>query len=354
MNQFITDNHYRRYPFYQSASLAFNDALIVDAQIVLSTDFNIYNAGSVSFDSTVSQVGETDLVFAIQSVELSGYTLQGTISDTASEDTRVILTLVDGSDVPHPELGYGFVMVGSVASLLTYGKGVSFTAIPLDPAVIRVFYPNKPVSLYVGNMTRPGPSVFGETIGAASSFELQGRVPVTTQGCTEATTAPDVDQVSVDAVGEVTEIAVPIPDAPITEITNTTITTVTVHDIDILDALPVLPTAYDAVVEGGVACVAGCVVGAGYNVALSGDLADKIIEFTYQLGGGLGVDCDAVPGYPELGTLAVDCVKSLNGCHTFHGALTLQGGTGVSLVPDPAGHRILVLVNASDLTRAAP
>ncbi len=353
MNQYITENHYRSFPFLQGYTNNFSDALIVDAQVVLATDFQLYVDGYVAFSSTISIAGGATLVFTIHSTALSGYKLVGDVLDSA-DDTRILLTLVDASDVPHPELGYGFVVVGNMASLISYGKGIPFTPVPLDPAITRVFATNQPLSIFVGNKTRPGPSLFGETIGAASSFDLQARIAETVEGCIEVTTEPDVDQVSVDDVGNATEIAIPAPDSSYDQFSDGTITTVTIHDIDILDAIPTLPTAYDAVVEGGVACAPGCVVGPGYNVVLSGDLEAQTLKFTYQLGGGLGVNCDSVPGYPVLGTVASDCVKAINGTHTHNGVLTLKGGTGVSLVQDPAGHRILVLVNASDLTRAAP
>ncbi len=353
MNQYLTSNHYRRFPFVQDATLPFDDAVFADVQIAIVKDFEVFDGGACRLTKLVRGAGTTALEFTIVSTPMSGFKLTGTSADT-DDDTRITLTLVDASDVQRPELGYGYCVIGNPASMAAL-PGTTTMSADLDTAAIRALTFNQPLSIFVGNTTRSGPSTCDETPGATHTLQIQNRSAALVEGCVETTTAPDTLQVSVDSVtGVSSEIAIVPPVELFSQISNTTITTITTTDATINDAVPALPTGYDAIVEGGAACAADCVVDAGHNVDLSGSFVDNILQFNYTLGGGIGVDCDEVLGYEDLGTLSSQCIKAINGTHTQTGEFTLTGGAGVSLVPDPAGHRILILMNAPDQSRAAP
>lgn len=348
MNQFLTANHYRRLPFVEDAVLPFADDAFVDARVVLAQAFG---ATTVSLTSLTRASSTTSFVFTITSGLLSGYMLRGSVADAAAEDTRVLLALVDGSLAARPDLGYGVVFIGSTASLQLLGSSTSMSA-TLDPSAGRLNTANRPLVLRVGNMFRPGPASCAQTDGSAVTFALQGREAEVLDGCVEVVTAPPQDitqeQMVPDVTGtSTTPVAVPPPASTYTAYPNTSVTTITTHPTTINDAIPT------SGVQATVAPVAANAVTAGHNAKLSGSLAEKLVTFGYKLNGGTGIDCDGVLGY-ILGTVAGDCVKSVNGVSSADGTLVLATGAGVGLVSDQAAHRILVLVNAENLTRVQP
>lgn len=350
MNQYITANHYRRYPFVIDATVPFGDAVLVDARLVLSTDFGVV---SVVMTSVTRSGGISTLVFTVNSSLLgTAYTLSGTIVDGAAADTRVLLALKDGSSVPRPDRGYGVIFIGSTAGLVALGNGTTGVgALTVDPSTYRRNVSNKTYTLRVGNMFRPGPANCAQTDGSPAVISLQNRVATVLAGCVEVTTAPSEDITQERMVPDVkgtstTPVAVPHPGSTYTAYPNGSVTTITTHPTTINDAIPT------SGVDATVAPVTPSVT-AGHNARLSGSLAEKLVSFGYKLNGGTGMDCGGVQGY-TLGTTAGDCVKSVNGVSAADGLLQLAAGAGVSLVSDQAGHRILVLINAENLTRAQP
>ncbi len=115
MNQWLGDNRYRRYPFEQDANLpGIPDSFVVDAQIVISTKFEVID---VQLKEVIPDEGVVTLVFDIVSEVLPGYTLEGDVLVDAADETRITLVLkLDG--VEHPELGYGYLIIGRPSDAL--------------------------------------------------------------------------------------------------------------------------------------------------------------------------------------------------------------------------------------------
>ncbi len=229
---------------------------------------------------------------------------------------------------------------------------------PLDRSTIRLNITNDPLVLRVANKTRPQASSCSETEGVAETLTLLDRTAEVVASCYEYTDTPaeDVTQrhMDPDVQGDATtQVAIVPPSETHTRYADDTTTTFTTHLADITDVVPDLPATYDADVDGGVVPT-DRILGEGNSIVLSGSLTDNLIRFTYRLGGGLGVDCTEIKGYADVGTLCVDCVRSINGVSAAGGALKLVAGAGVGLLPDQAGHRILVLINAQDQLRAQP
>lgn len=358
MSQWLAENHQRRFPFALDTTLPFGDDVLVDFMTVLSTEFQLFeNGGHIELDGVIRLGTVVTFYFLIESTALPGYFLEAEFDTTDEEDTRVIMRVMDPTLLPRPDLGYGICFIGNPAALtgfISIGTGL---AKPLDSTVIRLSDAGHQTTIRVANKNRQGPSTCDETEGDPSSILLQNRVAATVTGCVEVTTAPTLTQESVQPTvqGNVT-VPVPVPN-PLVEYTrypNTTVTTITTHAVTIEDEIPALPLTYDAEVDGAGPLVAAPLIEAGNNIKLSGTAAINLMRLSYQLGAGLGVNCADVAGYPDLGRLAKDCVKAINGAHTRDGKFELVAGDGISLIPDPAGHRILVLVNAEDLQRAAP
>ncbi len=360
MNQYLAGNHYRRFPFVLDADIPFSDEVLVDLQVVLSTKFDLFAlaADGVELIQVDRLAGVATLTFLIVSAELPDYKLVGEVSEAAAEDTRILLALVDSSDVAHPELGYGIAIIGKASDLTTLG-GTTVLSAALDRSVIRLNVTNDTLNLRVANANRQGPSSCDETEGAIETITLQGRSADEVPSCVETTTSPAEDVTQEQMVPDVkgtatTPVAIVPPTDTHTRYPNTVVTTIDTHLAVIEDEIPELPTLYDAVVDGAGPVAVTRTLDVGDNVVLSGSLANKLLTFKYKLNGGTGMNCVDVKGYTDLGRLSKDCVKSINGVYAQGGSFTLAAGAGISLLPDQAGHRILVLINASDLTRAAP
>jgi hypothetical protein len=358
VNQWLTENHYRKFPFRLDATPPFNDDILVDMLCVLSSEFQLFlDNGGIELNEVESDGSTVELTFAIVSSAKTGYKLVGSFSTSDEEDTRIILSLQDSSSVPHPELGYGIAFIGNPASLDSWVASLTGLSDQLDPSVVRVSDTGHVTTLRVANKVHAGPSSCDETEGAASSFMLQNRTAAVVAGCVEVTTEPVETQEKVTPTVQGTstvDVAVEPPETEYTHYVNSSVVTITTHAVTIDDEIPSLPTTHDAEVDGSGALASAPLLEAGHNTVLNGDLSQNLIRLGYRLGAGLGVDCAEVKGFPDLGTLAKDCVKSINGAHTQDGNFTLVAGDGVTLVPDPAGHRILVLINAQDLKRAQP
>lgn len=360
MNQFLAQNRYRRYPLVQTATTAISDRILVDLQLILSTKFDLYGANTtgVKLSTIVRSGGNATFTFSIVSTALSGYKLVGTVSEAGPEESRVILQLQNASSVPHPELGYGILMVG-VPSDLTVLGGTTVVNEWVDRATIRLNVTNDSLVLRVANRTRAGHSSCAELQGDPQSIVLQARTVQTVADCFEETTAPSEDTTQRHMTPTVTgssTTSVPMvaPTTTHTRLQNDTTSTLTTHLAIIQDAIPDLPSNYDAEVDPAGPVDSHRVLDVGYNMDLAGQVSQKVVRFVYRLNGGLGMDCAGVMGYDDLGTLASNCIKSLNGVHSVGGRITLTAGAGISLIPDQYGHRILVLVNGQHLSRAAP
>jgi hypothetical protein len=344
VNQYFSTNRYRRFPFVQDAPIPFTDEVLVDAQFCLSTQFNLYDGGSVVLTQLVRGAGLTVLTFTINSGTATGYTLTGSAPDNAS-DTRILLTLLDPTSVPAPEHGYGFCTIGSAASLVGLGGTTTMSA-TIDPAATRLIDASRPLSLVVCNANIPGPSTCGETPGSSTTL-VSGvvRTQIGTPWCFDYTDLPtiDINQTFVDSLGNISQIPIPSPIGTYLHWIATTQTyQVVASNLTITDAIPPLPTTYQAVAVGA-PCVAGAVATGGHNVDLSGSIQNGILQFNYRLGGGTGYDCNAVP----LGTPIV----SLNGVCTFDGLMTLAGGTSTMVVEDAANHTIIIVFNPEEAGR---
>ncbi len=359
MNQFIAANRYRRYPLVQTAATTISDRILVDLQLVVSTKFSVFESPTtgVKLSAIVRSAGSATFTFTIISTQLTGYKLVGVVSESAADDTRVILALQDSGSTPHPELGYGILMVGVAGDLTSLG-GTTTINDWVDRATIRLNVTNDQLVIRVANANRPGPSVCAETQGAEEVIQLQGRLVETVSDCYESTSAPSEDttqrHISPTITGDTTT-SVPMvpPSSTHDRYQNDTIATITTHLVDIEDQIPDLPTDYDADTDTG-PIDSQRVLTTGHNVDLTGDVLNNIVRFKYRLNGGLGMDCSGVEGYQDLGTLAYSCIKSINGVHSVGGQINLVAGGGCSLIPDEAGHKLIVLMNAQHLGQVAP
>jgi hypothetical protein len=360
VNQFIAANRYRRYPLIQTATTSISDRIMVDLQLVLSTKFSVFESPTtgVKLDTIVRSGGSATFTFQIISTVLTGYKLVGVVSETAADDTRVILALQNSSSTPHPELGYGILMVGVANDLTALSIGTTTVDEWIDRATIRLNVTNDQLVIRVANRTRPGPSTCAESTGIAEVVQLQGRLVQTVSDCYEITTAPSEDttqrHMSPTITGDTTtQVAMVAPTSTHDRFQNDTVATITTHLVDIQDEIPALPSTYDADTDTG-PIDAQRVLGVGHNLDLTGDIAQNLVRFNYRLNGGLGMDCVGVKGYPSLGVLAHDCIKSINGVHSVGGHLTLIPGTGVGLIPDEDGHKLIVLMGIQHLGQVAP
>ncbi len=347
MNQRLAANRYRRFPFVQDAVLPFPDRFLVDLRLVLSQRFG-------EFTVTLAELGNTagfcELWFTINSTDLPGYGLWVGFMDTEGQDSRVLLTLQTIGGTPHPELGYGVAFIGDAVAVPAPTVGLS---ILVDPACLRLHANGQPMVLRVANMFRPGQSSCTETQTSTSTLSIMGRVAETVTDCIEVTTAPSALQTEVIPTltgAQTDDVAIPSPAGTHTRYQDGVVTLITTHDATIDDAIPTAP-AWAAEVNGAGPVVAEPVLAAGHNLRLTGSVADNAVTLGYRLGAGSGVDCTTVKGYPALGRLSVECVKSINGAHGPE--LELDVGNGLSLLTDPSSHRLLLLVNAGDLGRAS-
>lgn len=346
MNQRLAANRQRAFPLTESSSVP--DSVLVDLQVLLSQRFGEV---SLELESKITAGVAVDLTFEIVSLDLPGYWLVFSFTTADAEDTRVVATVVDSGLVAYPELGYGVAFIGVPADAA--GGDLIGLSVEVDPHCVRRTANGQPMTLRVANRFRPGKSTCAETIGAPTILTLMDRVAETVAGCVETTTTPEVDQVSVGPTitgSSTSEVPIVPPTVNHTRYQDGAITVITTNAVQINDAIPTVPLTHEAEVDGN-PIVAEPVLEAGHNVALSGVLSENRITLDYRLAAGLGPDCDGVMGYSDLGTLSVDCVKAVNGVHGSE--LVLEAGAGIELVSDPAGHRILVLINAEDLTRAS-
>ena len=84
----------------------------------------------------------------------------------------------------------------------------------------------------------------------------------------------------------------------------------------------------------------------GYNSGVTLLAAANVLRFTATVGAGWGISCDPLPGEP-----AADCGQNLyyiNGQHpNWLGQFALRGSSGLSVVADPANHKIMLKTSIS-------
>ena len=84
----------------------------------------------------------------------------------------------------------------------------------------------------------------------------------------------------------------------------------------------------------------------GYNSSVTLLAAANVLRFTAAVGAGWGISCDPLPGEP-----AADCGQNLyyiNGQHpNWLGQFALRGASGLSVVADPASHKIMLKTSIS-------
>jgi hypothetical protein len=348
VNQYLTENLYRRFPFVQTATLPFSDAVVIDAQIVIGS--NQYQAGNVvTLVSLVRSSGQTIFHFLVTPI---GLAITCTVPDSTVEQTRILASFSS------PQDGYGFLVIGSTASLITLSPGTITMSAALDPTVVRLAGAVGAFNVTVANMPRSVKATEQETHGTPRNISTVTRESVQTLACVEYPNIPVTTQASVDPTTyAVTMIAIPQPvDYVVTAMdTGTIVTTVTPNTPT--DFVPT-PAAY-ATTNGSVSVGFGFL--GGYNLVLSGNQTAGTLVFGYQYAPSVPQTLCGLPAlspapYPsgELGTLSIDCVKSVNGVYTTDGALTLTAGSNVSIISDPGGHRLLLVVNPQNLDLLAP
>lgn len=350
MNQWLAENRYRSYPFEQNQVLPFPDTVIVSAQVVLATAFAVTD---VTLTSVTASSGALALVFSIGSSVLTGYTLEGSIATGAAEEVRIALT-VKHSSTAHPELGYGFLVIGQPGDAVSAVTTTGLTAV-LDRSVIRYQVANQTLHLRVANTLRVGASTVTFTAGSPQSFGIQGLVAVIEEGCVERAISPTAQQEEVVPTvrGSTTSLVdIPNPGTTRSMVEAGSVTTITVTPATPVTTTPTIPTDRDADVVTGV-INSQRVISAGYNVKLGGNVPANTVQISYQLAAGLGMDCSGVLGYTSA-VRSAQCVKSINGVYPTGQDLTLTPDTGIAILSDQNAHRLIILVNPLNLTRVAP
>jgi hypothetical protein len=349
MNQWFGDNRLRNFPLVDASPLPLT--AIVGAQFVLS---NAFASQAVVLTSIVRVGTAIVLIMAVQSTTYPGYVFVGTFSTLAPEEVRVPLQLYNASNVLMPDMGYGFLYCGRPADLASQADAACSVAFEL--ATVKFLHQTPSLSLRVANAWRPGASLRSEVVGAPNTALIQERIATLIPGCVEVTTAPDPLQrhMDPDVTGAATtSVPVPDPTITVTAYVNGPTTVITTRPITVTDAIPTAPAGFDAVAASS--GPVGTQVTAGHNTVLSGKLAGAAqaeLVVGYHLHGGTGIECSGVSGYLAYDTVQ-GTVKSVNGL-TPEGELTIVGGDHVQVLPDPGGHRVLLLLNAENLQRAAP
>lgn len=334
-NQFITENHYRSYPFLETATIPFTNDVLVDAQFVLSVTLN----GPIpTFTHLTRGTGTTTFTFTV-----GIYTMTGLIADGAAEDTSVALSpIVVGGEI----LGYGFIVVGSTASLVSLSTQSTNAA--LEIGTVRLLRTIQPFTLRVANMNRPGRTTYADVSGEVISESAPVLDANTETSCYESDGVNEQEEV--DSVGDVTQIAIPPPVVPVTVYTAGTPQDLNYQLGSTVDTIShIFASGADAQVDVGPTT---STLSAGFNVFLSGDVTTNKVVLNYQLGAGAGVDCNEVLGYSDLGILSSQCVKSINGVYVANGLFNLVAGSNISFQTNAANHELKILVNGPSLTQS--
>ena len=348
-NQWLSENRYRSYPFEQDSVLPFPNTVLVSAQVVLATVFDVTD---VTLVSVTASGGTRLLVFSVGSSPMPGYTLEATITTAAADEVRIPLVL-KLSGTPTPSLGYGFLMIGQPADAAV--SSVSGLTAKLDRSVIRYQVANQALVLRVANKLRAGGSTVAYTAGTPATIIVQALDATVVAECVERAIAPTNQQEEMEPTvrgDSTTLVNIPAPGTTHTVLTAGGVTGITTTPAAIVVTTPTVPTDRDADVETGIV-PSTHVLTAGYNVKLSGNVPENIVQLNYQLGAGLGMDCSGILGYTP-GVLSKNCVKSINGVYPSGQDFNLTPDTGIALLSDQDGHRIVILVNPLNVTRVSP
>ena len=353
MNQRWAENRYRHYPFDITGSpvLPFDNGAIVDASFRLRSDLMLTGViPAVRLTSAVAASGSLTLTFRVSAPPAIGTVeLVGSCPILRADDRVVPLMLrIDGT--PHPEYGYGTVVLGDAAE---FPDGTSLAGNwYLDPSTVRVMPDVTRFRVHVGNLVRPQATLQADgsaTVEPPVTITIPAETPVSGPYVHAATPTP-LQMAVQDQCPEPQLVATPVPPPTVPDfITLTPGSTVEVtrSSLRTNDSIPVV-TAYQGVVIG----VASRVLQPGYNLDLRGAVTSNRVELRYRLGAGLGVNRNGV-GYAP-GWRAVDTVRRINGSRGRNGDFTIEAGTGFSIVADAAQHRLFILVGPENITRAAP
>lgn len=354
-NQFLAANTTRDYPFVLAPSRSASErAWLADAAFVITVDAEIYAQTTPLVLSSIAVSTGVSFRFEIPSGPLAGWAFVST-PQGLTDLQRVSLTLVDPSAEAHPEMGYGYIIVGIAAELPVVTTSLD---IEIVVSTIRLLESSRALRMWVANTPCLGDSQFTEGPGDSHDIAYTGVSSTTIPGCVEIGLYPPGDpqvgnplpQVAItpDPQGHTTaDIPIVPPSVATTELTAGAVTTISLRDAVITDALPADP-GYDAEVTTD-AVVGGADITEGHNIDLSYDPPSGVI-IKFRLGGGDGFSCDAAPGCSP-GTKAVDTVKSLNGVHGE--SITLVAGTAVEVLASEFDHRLYLVFNAERLKGAA-
>lgn len=353
-NQFLAANTTRDYPFVLAPTRsAAERAWLADAAFVITVDADIYAQTTPLVLSSIVVSTGVSFRFEIPSGPLAGWAFVSS-SQGLTDLQRVSVALVDPSDVAHPEMGYGYIIVGIAAEL----PGVTTNPnIEMVVSTIRLLESSRALRMWVANTPCLGDSHFTEGPGDTHDITYTGVASQTISGCVQIGLYPTGDpsegaplpQVSVtpDPQGHTTaDIPIVPPVVSTDQLIAGAVTTISIRDAVITDTLPGDP-GYDAEVTSD-AVVGGADILEGHNIDLGYDSPSGVI-IKFRLGGGEGFSCAATPGCTP-GKKAVDTVKSLNGIHGEN--ITLVAGTAVEVLASELDHRLYLVFNAERLKGA--
>ncbi len=354
-NQFLAANTRRDYPFVIAPTRsAAERAWLADAAFVITVDAEIYSQPIPLVLASIVVSTGISFRFEIPSGPLAGWAFVST-PQGLDDLQRVSVALVDPSSVAHPEMGYGYIIVGTASDLpgVTTNPGIEVVV-----STIRLLESSRALRMWVANTPCLGDSNFTEGPGGAHDIAYTGVTSTTIPGCVEIGLYPPGDPQAGDQLPQVAvtpnpqghstaDIPIVPPAVATTELAAGAVTTISLHDAVITDTLPADP-GYDAEVTSD-AVVGGAEITEGANIDLGYESPSRLV-IKFRLGGGTGFSCDAVPGCSP-GTRAVNTVKSLNGVHGE--SITLVAGTAVEVLASEFDHRLYLVFNAEGLKGAA-
>ncbi len=373
-NQFWSENLLRAYPLRADDANTVPFGAFADIVVRLSSKLNLDGtaANHIEFGTLQALVTGFRLTLFIIVDGVYSYVLQADIPLVPTLFQRVLLSVYETGGTPRPELGYGWVILGDPVFwtttpavlttvfvpptfwMMTVGSTATW-AIPLESAAIRQIVDLNDLVIRVANVQRQGDTILAETTADDGEVTFNPKTATSVLDCYErAVTSPTGTQTKDGGetcpVGVVTEIPGTQPVQYHIVYVPTVTSLLELKSLEVLDTLPPLDPTYDALVDGG---PADRVLEAGSNIDIGGSVATSRLTLTYRLGGGTGVRCERVPGYGTY-LLAKDVLRTIQGVGAPDGRLVISAGTGLAVLPDPGNHRVLLLVNPSEIQRAAP
>lgn len=357
MNQFYQENLLRDYPLALAPSRPANQKRwFLDAGFRISASLGAFLPGVRVY---VSQIFDVigDRIFELR---MGGGAAPDVffISDivTPQPYLRVNLTLVvDGDN--RPDLGFGFLILGSTASDYTpgaYGPDDH----PFHPGTTRLLDASPALQIRVANTPCPEDTDTAETPGPEEIIAYRGWVTDEIPRCVEISVYPPDDPsagnprpqntiVPDDRGTTVVPEPVPPPAGAVSEFTPGTVTEISLRPLTVEDTIP-NPPAWDAEVIGGGPLGPGLEFVQGFNTTITGDINDPTVTINFGLGAGEGFSCE---GHPcEAGLALNQTVRSIAG--VYGPEIEFIGGQGVDVLPSPGDHRIYLVFKSERLTSA--